>query len=123
MAISRKPSIGRLSIPWKAIKQEVTEGATELIETVLRPRHVQPPKDDSLGYITDITTKWVGSTCYFVSTNRSPASETKFARLEYVGDGKFTLSFKGHMGWSQLYEGLTVDECMTVIRDDPWFQP
>jgi len=29
-----------------------------------------------------------------------------------------------HTGqWVEVYEGVTVDECMTAIRDDPWFVP
>lgn len=79
----------------------------------------------------DITTKWLGSKCYFVSVYRSPGPhaispsfETKFARMEYVSDAKFKLSFMRHTGtWVELYDRLTVDECMKAIRDDPWFQP
>jgi hypothetical protein len=44
----------------------------------------------SPNYITDITTKWLGSKCYFVSIYAcpspnaiSPTIETKFARMEY----------------------------------------
>src|SRR5271165_6624391 len=88
----------------KDLKQEVNEKATELIETVLKPKHIQPPPEGhQLNYITDITTKWLGSKCYFISTYAcpgpnaiSPTFETKFARMEYVGDGKFALSFMGH---------------------------
>jgi hypothetical protein len=44
--------------------------------------------------------------------------------MEYVGNGKFALSFLRHTGqWVELYDGLTVDECLTAIRDDPWFVP
>jgi hypothetical protein len=78
------------------LKDEVDTKARELIETVLKPKHVQPPPTGhELNYITDITTKWLGSKCYFVSIYAcpgpnaiSPTFETKFARMEYVGDGK-----------------------------------
>ncbi len=44
--------------------------------------------------------------------------------MEYVGDGRFALAFMRHTGqWVELYEGLTVDECLKAIKDDPWFQP
>ena len=80
------------------LKDEVDTKARELIETVLKPKHVQPPPTGhQLNYITDITTKWLGSKCYFVSIYAcpgpnaiSPSFETKFARMEYVGDGKLT---------------------------------
>lgn len=113
-------------------KDEVETKARELIETVLKPKHVQPPaQDERFNYITAITTKWLGSKCYFVSIYRSPGPhavspsfETKFARMDYVGDGKFNLAFMRHTGqWVELYEGQSVDECMRAIRDDPWFQP
>ena len=114
------------------LKNEVNTKARELIETVLKPKHVQPPPTGhQLNYITDITTKWLGSKCYFISIYRtagpralSPSFETKFARMEYVGDGNFALSFQRHTGpWVRLYEAISVDECLTAIRDDPWFQP
>ena len=116
----------------RAIKQEVNQKAGELIENVLKPKHVQPPpKGRQLNYLVDITTKWLGSKCYFISVYRSPGPhavsptfETKFARMEYVGDGQFALSFMRHTGqWVRLYDGLSVDECLAAIRDEPWFVP
>jgi hypothetical protein len=116
----------------RAIKAEVDHKATDLIENVLKPKHIgPPPKGHQLNYLVDITTKWLGSKCYFVSIYRSPGPnaisptfETKFARLEYVGNAKFNLAFMRHTGqWVQLYDGLSVDECLQAIRNDPWFQP
>jgi len=114
------------------LKNEVETKAGELIEKTLKPRHVKPPPEGSqFNFITDIKTKWTGSTCYFISIYAcpgpnaiAPTFETKFARMEYVGDAKFTLSFMRHTGkWVGLYAGLSVDECMKAIQDDPWFQP
>jgi hypothetical protein len=114
------------------VKDEVDTKAEALIEKVLKPKNVQPPpKKPRLNYITKITTKWLGSKCYFISTYAcpdphalSPIFESKFARLEYVGNSKFALSFMRHTGqWVVLYERLSVDECMKAIEDDPWFQP
>jgi hypothetical protein len=116
----------------RALKQEVNRKAGDLIESVLKPRHVEPPpKGRQLNYLVDITTKWLGSKCYFIGVYRSrgphavsPTFETKFARMEYAADGKFALSFMRHTGqWVQLYDGLSVDECLKAIQDDPWFQP
>src|SRR5207245_2314973 len=64
-----------------------------------------------LNFIVDLKAKWLGSKCYFISVYRSaephvkPSTfETKFARLEYVGNGKFKLSFMRHTGkWIELY--------------------
>jgi hypothetical protein len=116
----------------RALKQEVNQKAGDLIENVLKPRHVEPPpKGSQLNYLVDITTKWHGPKCYFISVYRSPGPhavsptfETKFARMEYTGNGKFALSFQRHTGqWVELYEGLSVDECLKAIRDEPWFRP
>jgi hypothetical protein len=116
----------------RAVKQEVSHKATDLIEKVLKPKHVEPPpKGQQLNYLVDMTTKWLGSKCYFISIYRSPGPhalsptfETKFARMEYVGDAKFALSFHRHTGqWVRLYDALSVDECLKAIQDDPWFVP
>ena len=119
-----------MSLPG-TLKDEVDTKAGELIEKALKPRHIQPPLEGSqFNYVTDITTKWIGSTCYFISIYAcpgpnaiAPTFEEKFARMEYVGDAKFTLSFMRHTGkWVELYASVSVDECMKAIQDDPWFQ-
>jgi hypothetical protein len=124
----KKPKV---SLPGP-LKNEVDTKARKLIENVLKPKHVQPPpKEAEFNYITDITNKWLGSKFYFISVYNSPGPsaisptfETKFARMEYIGDGKFALSFMRHTGqWIELYDAVTVDECVKAIRDDPWFQP
>jgi hypothetical protein len=121
----------RVSLPG-TLKDEVDTKARELIETVLKPKHIgPPPKGHQLNYIVNITTKWLGSKLYFISVYScagpnaiSPSFETKFARMEYVGNGGFTLAFMRHTGqWVGLYEALTVDECLKAIKDDPWFVP
>lgn len=113
------------------LKDEVDTKAGELIEKTLKPRHIQPPEGSRFNYITDITTKWIGSTCYFLSIYAcpgpnaiAPTFEEKFARMEYVGDAKFTLSFMRHNGkWVELFTGISVDDCLKAIQDDSWFQP
>lgn len=55
----------------RAIKQEVNQKAGELIENVLKPKHIKPPpQGHQLNYLVDITTKWLGSKCYFISIYR-----------------------------------------------------
>jgi hypothetical protein len=115
-----------------ALKAELESHAAILIENVLKPKHVQPPpEEERFNYIIDIGTKWYRNDFYFISIYAcpgpnaiSPTFEEKFARMEYVGDGKFALSFMRHTGkWVALYDALTVDECLKVIQDDPWFVP
>jgi hypothetical protein len=115
-----------------AINAELEAKATDLIENVLKPKYVLPPKkDEKFNYIADIGTKWHGGYFYFISTYAcpgpnalSPTFESKFARMEYLGDGKFALSFMRHTGeWVGIYDDLSVDESMKAIQDDPWFVP
>jgi hypothetical protein len=133
----RNPSIfspgkkDKSSLPG-TVKDEVETKAKQLIDKVLKPQHVQPPPEGSQSnYIIDISIQWLGSKCFFVSTYAcpgpnaiSPSFEEKFARMEHVGGGKFNLSFKRHTGqWVQLYDALSIDECMKAIQGDPWFMP
>ena len=54
----------------------------------------------------------------------APTLESQSARLEHLGDGKFTLSFMRHNDeWVGLYNGISVDQCLKAIKDDPWFTP
>jgi hypothetical protein len=111
-----------------SIKAEVEAKARDLIENVLRPKHVV---SEQWNYITDIGAKWFRNYFYFFSIYAcpspnalSPTFESKFARMEPLGGGKFALYFMRHTGeWVGIYDGLSADECMQAIRDDPWFVP
>ena len=119
------------SVP-DSIKAELEAKATDLIENVLKPMHVLPlQKDEQFNYITDIGAKWNRNYFYFISTYAcpgpnalSPTIESKFVRMEYLGDGKFALYFMRHTGeWAGIYDALTVDESMKAIQNDAWFVP
>lgn len=113
-------------------QEEAQAKADKLIESVLKPEHVkQPPKDAQFNYIVDIYAKWHGSYFYFCATYAcpgphalAPSFESKFARLEYVGNRRFNLSYMRHTGkWVQIYPDLTLDECLKAVRSDPAFMP
>ena len=114
-----------------SLKAEVETKANDLIVNVLKPRYVKPPRsDEQLNYITDITAKWFRNHFYFTATFAcpgpnalSPTFETKFARMEPLGDGTFALYAMRYTGreWVGVLDALTVGECMEAIRDDPWF--
>src|SRR5471032_962488 len=110
----------KASLP-DTVKDEVDTKAKELIEKVLKPNHIKsPPEGSESNYIMAITTNWIGSTCYFISIYAcpgpnaiSPTFEEKFARMEHIGDAKFTLSFMRHTGkWVELFTGISVDDCL-----------
>jgi hypothetical protein len=115
-----------------SLKAELEAKAADLIEKVLKPKHVLPPrKGEQFNYIADIGTKWYRKCFYFVSIYAcpgpnaiSPTFESKFARMEYVGNAKFALYFMRHTGeWVGLYDALSVDESLKAIQEDPWFGP
>jgi len=123
----RKTSSSPLS---EALKGEVTTKAQEMIETVLKPRYIQPPPENpQFNYIVDLYGRWYHKAFYFCAQYRvahpnatEPCFEAKFARMQYAGKQHFHLSFMRYTGqWIQLYTGLTVDECLETVRDDPYF--
>jgi hypothetical protein len=125
------PKPAKAGVP-DALKAEVERKANELIEAVLKPKHVKPPPEDArFNYISDITLKWHGSTLFLVAVYAcpgpnavSPSFEDRFARLKPAGGGRFDLDFMRHTGqWVPLYQGLTLDQCLEAVRDDPWFTP
>jgi hypothetical protein len=125
------PKPSKPQVP-ESTKLEVSKAAENLIETFLKPKYVQPPpEDERFNYIVDIYTKWYRNYFYFCTKyacpgpNAIPPSfESKFARMEYVGDSRFHLSFMRYTGeWIELYQGLLLDECLKTIREEPYFQP
>ena len=137
MAKSRKMWIYSPAKPSKpkvpeAIKRDVETQAHTFVEAVLKPKHLAPePKDKRFNYIVDVYTKWYRNYFYFCAKYCSPGPqaipsffETKFARLEYVGNQQFNVSYMRHTGqWWELYTALSVGECFEVIGNEPHFLP
>ena len=116
----------------EALKRKVETEANALIESVLRPQYVQPPPENpQFNYIVDLSTKWYRSYFYFCSRYAvsgpnaiAPFFDAKFARLEYIGGDRFSLSAMRHNGqWMVIFPDLSLDECLAAVRDDPWFHP
>lgn len=123
----RKP---KAALP-ERIKADLDARVKKLVRDVLRPRYVKPPpRKPQFNYITDVWIKWLGSTLYFGTTYAcpghtaiSPSFESKFARMEHVGGGRFALSYMRHNDkWLRLFPSLTVGECLDAIRNDWHFQ-
>jgi hypothetical protein len=115
-----------------SIKAEVEAKAKELVQSYLQPTFIEPPPEDAKwNYIINIFTKWRGSNFYFCSTYAcpgpnaiSPTFETTFARMKYVGNGKFNLAYMRHTeNWEEVFQGLSLDDCLQMIRDVGTFQP
>jgi hypothetical protein len=119
------------SVP-EGLKAEVKAKADALVEAHLKPTFIEPPPEGKdWNYIIDIDTKWNRSFFYFCSTYAcpgpnalSPTFESPFARMEYIGTGRFNLAYMRHTGkWWEVYQGLTADECLESIRDEGIFRP
>jgi len=113
-------------------KVAVETKANDLIETVLKPKYIKPPSGDERShYIVEIYSKWYRNYFYFWAKYACPGSnaispffETKFARLEYVGNGCFNLSYLRHTGqWWEVYTDLSLDESLATTRNEALFQP
>ena len=114
------------------LKAAVVAKATELIESVLKPKHIQPPpKKPRFNYLIDVWSKWHRHFFYFGTTYASPGPnamsptfETQFVRMEYVGGRRFALAYMRHTGkWFTVYPSLTLDECLEVIEGHELFHP
>jgi hypothetical protein len=118
----------------EALKAELTERANELIETKLKPWRLdfdKTFKEKGFNYVVDMYTTWWRSYLYFCSKYRCPGAnaiseffEARFTRMEYVGGRRFNLAYMRHTGrWCEVYDGLTVEECLETIEKEQIFWP
>ena len=114
-----------------AVNLELEAKAAVLVEEFKRAHVKPPPEDGTFNYIVDIHGRWRGGRFYFCSQYHcpgpnaiSPSFDAKFARMTYAGGGRFSLAYMRHTGqWRELYTGLTVDESLATMREDPNFMP
>ena len=114
------------------IKAEVQKKADEFVDAFLKPNFIKPPPEDTqLNYIVDIYAKRYRSYFYFCSKYCCPAPtaitdyfEAKFVRLEYVGNERFNLAYMRHTEqWEEIFQDLTLDQCLEAIQDIPTLHP
>ena len=123
-----KPRVPRVP---EALKSEISSKAQQLVEQHLKPTHVEQPENPKCNYIADIYTRWHREDLYFCATYVapfpdavSPTFEVRFARIGYLGDGKFNLAYKGQTGrWCKMYPSLSIEKCLEAVRDEPHFIP
>jgi hypothetical protein len=54
----------------------------------------------------------------------SPTLEIRFARMGYLGSVRFSVAYMRHNDqWNGIYQSLSLDECLSAIRDEPHFLP
>jgi len=134
MAIKRKawrpapPRQTKSQVP-DSIKRILQEKVDETIENILKPAHIKSEND--FNYLVDIYSKWNRNYFHFCvkyicpSPNAiSPSFEMKSARMEYVGNDKPHISYMRHTKkWLDLYQGLSIHECLKSIAEEPCFIP
>ena len=120
--------------PAKPVIPDAEKKSTEarcvaLIER-MKPQWIQPPSEQ-WGYVSDVYGKWYRSYYYFCALYRydspqfvRPEAETKFARLEYAGPGKFNLAYFRHTGqWFEVFEQLSLEDCLEQVEKNSIFLP
>jgi len=114
------------------LKSQVKAEADELIEKVLKPKFIKPPPEDNdFNYLVDIYSKWYRNYFYFCSKYNcpgpnaiSPSFESKFARLEYMENGSFALSYMRHNDkWLEIASDLSLKEALDTIESGGSFFP
>jgi hypothetical protein len=117
-----------------ALKSDITEKANTLIEAKLKPRKLEldkSAKEHGYNYVIDMYTTWWRNYFYFCAKYHCPSPnaisenfEVRYARLEYVGDRRFNLSYMRHTGqWCEVYPGLPLDDCFETIEEEQLFWP
>jgi hypothetical protein len=115
-------------------KVTVQQKADELVDQVLKPKYIQrPPARNEFqhNYIADVYTKWYRHYFYFCAKYNVPGPnalvpffEARFARLEYIKENRFNMAFMRYTGeWVEVYEGLSLEQCLKAVEADPFFSP
>jgi len=115
-----------------AVKETLTEKASLLIENVIKPNHISPPPTDhNFNYLVDVYSKWYRNYFYFCSTYNcphpnaiAPSFEIKWARMEYVGEDKFNVSYMRHTEkWAEVYQEISMIDSLKAITEEDYFAP
>lgn len=129
--VYKPPRPPKPSVP-ASTKSEVERRCNEFVESTLKPKYIKHhPENERFSYVVDIFTKWYRNYFYFCATYHSPGEnalspsfETRFARMEYVSEDQFNLSYMRHTGqWWEVFSGLSLNECIESIKDLPHFTP
>jgi hypothetical protein len=129
--LSSSPKQSKPTVP-DTEKQSIEQKCNELIQTEFKPKYTDsPPTDHDLNYRTDIFGKWYRNYFYFCSTYNCPSPraifpsfESRSARLEYVGPDCFNVAYMRHTGqWWEILHGLSLEECLSEIRNNPLLHP
>ena len=113
-------------------KTHITSACEAFIQDVLKPRFLPEIRPTAFNYCVDIFGKWHGGNYRFIQRYRSddpknaiePQFDAPFARLEYVGEDRFDLSYFRHTGqWWTVYCGVPLAEALRLFETEGIFHP
>jgi hypothetical protein len=112
-------------------KVAITAVCEKFITEVLRPRFLPEIHSTAFNYPIAIDGKWHGNKYRFITRYRcddprsyEPEFEAPFARLEYVSQDCFDLSWHRHTGeWLCLFQRQSLAEALHLIESEPHFEP
>jgi len=116
----------------KEIKEKIKAISDEFVKSVLKPKYmICDTSYNEYYHIEEIYTKWWRNFFYFYSkyhyTRQNAIQEfvdSGFARLEYVSEDNFNLSYMRHTGkWWEIFVDLSLEECLETIEEMPHFNP
>jgi len=114
----------------EAEKKEIADKCQPLVEAFKR-QYINPNPNKEWNYAVDIYTKWYQNYLYFCEKMKSEHPnrtqdefEEKFVRLTYKSNDCFDFSYFRHTGqWFLVAEGLTLNDCLEMMQQNPNFQP
>jgi len=113
-------------------KATIGRACERFIAQVLMPRFLAQIHPTEWNYPVDIFGSWHGRCYRFLQTFRNdrpdryiePVFDQAFARIEYEGPDRFTLSYMRHTGaWWPVYRGLPLKEALATMEADGLFHP
>lgn len=132
MSTARGVWVQRPSVPPTALKGAVAARCDAWITEVLVPRHLPEIRSQAeYNFCIGLHGAWRGNAYRFLSrwrtgTSRTPVEEwdTPWARLQHFAPGRFDIGWMRHTGaWWTLHRGLTLDEAMAILAEEPVLQP
>ena len=113
------------------LKEKLESKAKNIMDELKKEYIKEKNPNNDYNYVVDIYCKWIGKRFYFCSRYNcpsrraiSPSFESKFARIECIGDNRFQLFFMRHTGqWIKLYHDISLEKTFEAIRKNPWFRP
>jgi hypothetical protein len=112
-------------------KKAIGAACQKLIDETLKPAYLPEVRPRAgRNYAVDLRGRWRGDAYSFVVRFRSGFPENEgeeydapFARLEHW-NGSFAVDWMRHTGrWWRLREGLSFDEALAMITDEPALRP